>query len=575
MHLSDRDLLSRIRGELSPSRQLAADDHLAACHKCRTCLEQLEHAARQVTAYRNQCTELQLPRQNGRGRDLLAAQIDNLFRDAAPNTGKRQRKNNSRRIAFSAMNPTLATAMALAVASIICTFLWLQQTRLTITSNALLVRAEAWDSLTVNHPTAGVICQTIRIQTPKQSLERAIYRDAQGQRRIRAQKLASSEEQLKEKLATAGVTWDAPLSASAYQGWHDSQRVRQDQIRRSGPHLLMLTTTTPDGDVAAQSLTVRDSDFHPVDRKVTFRDSETIEIAELSYQVLPWAAVSADAFEPAGTLYSDNSNRLQPYLVPRLPGVLTSAQLNEAELGARLVLNKLHADTGEQLQVERSAYGIEVKGLVETEQRKLELVAQLRMLPHLKASILSIEELKESPDNEAEVSSLKVSSMSAQPSPLDSYFVAHGRDANTLQDLFQQLLSSAITASQESHSITSLLERFKSEDGMTDLAKATLTELIYSHREKLLAAVQKEQKLLTEVGDTSYRSKLSEVPAAGELVSAAERNLSLCKELTLGGNSPRSAESILPELAESLDELRIRARQAQIGSQITTAQSGK
>src|SRR6201999_3377303 len=87
-----------------------------------------------------------------------------------------------------------------------------------------------------------------------------------------------------------------PLSASGYQDWHDRQRVRQDEIARAGKHLIRLTTTIPSGSIATQSLTVRDTDFHPVARTVAFRDSETVEIAEVSFQVLPWAAVDTSLF---------------------------------------------------------------------------------------------------------------------------------------------------------------------------------------------------------------------------------------------------------------------------------------
>ncbi len=102
------------------------------------------------------------------------------------------------------------------------------------------------------------------------------------------------------RLQDAGLNWDAPLFASGYQDWHDRQRVREDRISRAGRHLIRLTTTIPSGTVAEQSLTVRDTDFHPVQRTVALRNSETIEIAEVDYAVLPWTSVSPDTFEPLG-----------------------------------------------------------------------------------------------------------------------------------------------------------------------------------------------------------------------------------------------------------------------------------
>lgn len=576
-HLSDDDLTLLINSELPPLNRLNASQHLAGCQKCGARLDMLEYAASQVIRYRDDCVARGAPRRKQR-RDLLAAQLERLSSEVS-NAKEAQRKRVLLGWAVPEMNPILATGMVFALASVLCTFMWLHQARPSITSNALLVHAEVWDPATANGVPEGVIRQTVRIRASKQTLERAIYRDAQGRRRPKQQVLASYEEELKNKLVAANVAWDAPLSAATYQDWHDRQRVRQDQITRSGRHLLVLTTTTPNGDVAAQSLTVRDTDFHPVERTVAFRDSETVEIAELDYQVLPWAAMNGNEFEPMGALRSDSFDGLRPPLMFRLPMAPSAEQLDETELGAKLVLNRLHADTGEQIQISRNGSGIEVKGLVETDQRKRELLDQLRVVPHLKASILSLEELENTPIGESPATSLKVVSESAQPSPLEMYFVAHGRDANALRSLSQQLLSSALAATQESRAVSDLLRRFTSEGAMTPLAKATLATLVFSHKEKLLHAVEEEQELLTALSGKANGNWILESQQAQtiSLVDAAERNLTLCEELSLGGNSqPRSAEAIFLELTATMTELSAATKQAQLHSEYTDATaSGK
>src|SRR6202012_2615109 len=119
------------------------------------------------------------------------------------------------------------------------------------------------------------------------------------------------------------VVGDAPLSATSYQNWHDRQQVRQDQIERSTGHFLVLTTTTPNGPVAAQSLSVRDTDFHPVRRTVSFRDSETVEIAELCYSLLPWSSATSSMFQPEEELRAAGLKSPEPTLVPLPPPRLT------------------------------------------------------------------------------------------------------------------------------------------------------------------------------------------------------------------------------------------------------------
>ncbi len=133
-----------------------------------------------------------------------------------------------------------------------------------------------------------------------------------------------------DSLASAGVDWNEPLSASGYQRWHDSQRVRQDEVTRIGHNLLKLTTVSAQGAVEQQSLTVREMDFHPVQRTIEFRDgSNTVEIAELEFKILPWQAVDASLFEPAmsSNAVSDavNTRQVIPFpihvaLTPRAVG---------------------------------------------------------------------------------------------------------------------------------------------------------------------------------------------------------------------------------------------------------------
>ncbi len=573
-HLSGKDLMLLLGDEVSLSERDNAEKHLAGCRRCHARYEQLNQAAMSVTAYCDARAEAYIPRSRAQ-RDLLVVRLSQFFNAAVAHSRPAQRDQKSSRIAFSNMNPTFTTAMILAFASVVCIFVWLQQGRSSITSNTLLVRAEAWDAAS-SKPDAGVIYQRIGIKTPKQRVYRAIYRDARGQRQPRLQKLAYEDEQLKGTLASVGIMWDSPLSATAYQDWHDCQRVRQDRIRKSGQNLI-LTTTVPDGFVAEQSLTVRDSDFHPIQRTVVLRDRGTIEIAELEYHVLPWAEVGADMFEPVGVLRPDSPIRFQPALVPSLPSTLTDAQIDEAELSVRLVLNKLHADTGEQIRVVRESQGVRVKGLVETDRRKAELQEQLHMLSHVSVSILSIEELERHPDSESGIVSQQIASGTAQASPLEIYFIAHGHSVSTLSHLSQQLMDSALTVDQESRAITDLQVRFGSPEKITDLTAAALSELVFSHRERLFLALQSEQELLGETGLVS-NIKSSGISSNGAvpLVSAAERNLALCKALTLGGSSPsRSAESIIAEMAASLNEVRASAHEMKLMRQSAAVSNEK
>ncbi len=328
----------------------------------------------------------------------------------------------------------------------------------------------------------GVVYQKVKIRTPDDSLERTIYRDVQGQRKPRLVMLAAHQDQIRRKLAGAGLDWDAPLSATSFQDWHDHQRVREDQITRSGKHLLRLTTSTPNGDIVEQSLTVRDTDFHPVERTIAFRGSDTVEIAEVDYRVLPWEAVDASVFEPlSGAVVTGLTLQPEaPHLT--LPSTPTAGQLDEAELGARLLLNHLHADTDEQIELNRRDNEIEVKGVVETEQRKQELQSQLRMIPHVLPSILSFDDLKNRDTAGGQTSKLSMANIANEPSPLELYLQVQGHGTDTLSPVSQRLLNDALIATRESKALREILQRFSEaqrKEPLTEIAVATATELFF------------------------------------------------------------------------------------------------
>jgi hypothetical protein len=462
------------------------------------------------------------------------------------------------------MNPSLVTCVVLCVAAMISfsVFLW-QQRVLNITSNAFLVRAERWDRASLS-TSNGVVYQAVRITAAGRTMDRSIYRDTQGKRRPRRVELSERDEQLKVALVQAGVDWDEPISASSYQEWHDHQHVREDHITRAGSHLLRLTTQVPEGYVSEQSLTVRDSDFHPVRRTIAFRDSGTVEIAELDFKLLPWSSVDASVFEPIGSIESAGMPSPSRVLaLPRMPERLSEGQLDEIELGARLRLNQLHADSGEQIEIARMEQGIEVRGLVETNERKRALQAQLAGMPRVTVSIQSVSDLKNSEATNDGVKSVKAAPMLDLPSPLETYLLARGQSIRGISSIEQQLFDNALTISQESKAIEDLETRFVPDGRTSVIASATLAELIYSHHERLQAALKQERELLGEIQAMSSTGDGASTRKISPLLDTAVRNLVLCKELTLA-NSPntRSAETILADMSVVLDDLTADAREA-------------
>lgn len=574
-HLSDERLASLICRELPFVETWIAGRHLAKCRQCRQRRWYLEgpRAQRMIELYgeamHSQEEDDVMPE---KPRAEFAEWLQCTVRHAALQTQEQPRTVRHR---LSAAMPGVSIGLALGVivGAVAVSFSWRRTPN--ITANSLLVHAEKWDA---SSPTAGpgVAHQTIRIKTPRQSLDRSLYWDLQGKRRPRHMALVSGEEQLKLQLVPAGVDWDRPISASAYQDWHDHQHVRADSIAQTGDHLLTLTTTVPDGVVSQESITIRDTDFHPVQRTVGFRESGTVEIAELDYSVLPWSAVDAGAFEPLETIQAGEALPLsRPRMSVAIHESPSPEQFDETELAARLILNRLHADEGEQIEVHRSGQGVEVEGLVSTDDRKRELITQLMTVPRLSVSIRSEADLSTDPQGSAESVSIEAATLPDNPSALETYLRHRGLSTEEINVVERQLFEGALIVSKESRSIIDLKTRFVSSDRMPVIALATLEDLLYSHHERLERALSQERASLAQIGGVPAISAGRSVPATF-LLTASAKNLALVRELTQNNAAhPRSAEEIFADMTDTLDRLFPAAREAYAGLEFNQATDKK
>jgi DNA-directed RNA polymerase specialized sigma24 family protein len=502
-------------------------------------------------------------------RDVIAAE------NRAPQGTKSRRPglwNKRWRIAVPEMNPTLATALILAAASVFCFLTWWHQPP-RITAKTLLARAETWDSAAHKSGSPGVVYQRVTIKTSERTVNRAIYRDVQGIRRPKSQKLAGADAQLKDSLSAAGVSWDEPLSATNYQNWHDQQRVREDVITWDGSHLLKLTTTVPNGPVLQESLTVRDSDFHPVARTIELHYSGTIEIAELNYDVMPWGAMNEDWFEPLmGQAVTDAPNM---HTAIHLPHVLSGLELDEAELAARFTLNQLHADTGEQIQLTRGPARIEIKGVVDTNARKQELVSRLALIPNVQASILSVDEIGARPRSSSfgSLQPIQTYSVEAQSSPLEQYLREKKLPLDQLATISQSLLDQSLRIQHAEVHLIELRQRFKEANQLPADQQNRVVALSKNYVNAILAGLDTNKRTLLSIGldgtgqaPTSLESR----PPGEDIDRQARRYQELCQKLITGeAGETTSAVAIAGELGYL--DLRIRSGTAQIDASVSTA----
>jgi hypothetical protein len=217
-----------------------------------------------------------------------------------------------------------------------------------------------------------------------------------------------------------------------------------------------------------------------------------------------------------------------------------------------LALNHLRADT-ERLDVRRSSTGIEVKGVVETEERKLQLTAMLNAFPHVASRILSYRDMERSRTPSVEPTTVEAMAVVSSESPIDAYCQGRHLDRETCRRISYQLLSAATDISRKSSQISDLLARFAPDPSLTPEAAAILDKLLHADIADVDAATIAQERVLATL-DVSI--PLGSAVAAGDpksLASIAQQNLKLSTDLVYARNELSTPpEQGLAELARSL-----------------------
>lgn len=559
-HLDDKLLIRLFSRKLWLPARWASHRHLAACAFCRQRQRELEgpRADRMMALYRKYApgAEMALPEETWQ---TFARWLSLQMRRSAAHSASP--KASAGVFDLRALAPAAKYAVGLALIAGLCAIPLSRMLRKPeVAANDLLERAARMELASASIG-PGVARQTVLIEAGGESVRRSIYWDVEQHRKAKAVALPAAEEQfrgnLRDRLDAAGVDWDRPLSVASYRRWHDLRHAGADRVARRGEHLLILSSTAAEGEIAEESLTLRDSDLHPVERRIDFRDRETVEIAEVEFNVLPWSAADENLFEPLTGM--TQSRALVP--TPRFEGKQQPSveQLDETELAARFELNRLHADQGEQIEIHRLGQFIEVDGVVDTEERKQELMTQLSMVPNVHASILSDAESQNKQPVVAGSLHVEDTSFPDTPSALAGYELARGRGTGEINTLEQRLFDGALTVSHEANAIDDLNSHFHRDAQMSPIASATLSSLLYSHHQQLEAALHDERVLLRELvgGD----ALLGATGGGGKsLLEEADRNLALIRELTQAKvPAARTAEAILADLSSEPGRIAVAA----------------
>lgn len=553
-HLSEDALTRLISHELPAARTLLANRHLNCCSACRARFNELSRAAQAVAEHREYVVN-QLDSLSASRRDSFIEQLDMLL-DSVPARPAPQRfVTQYETLTAGNFAPSLKSVLSVVCAGLILLSVWHWHLP-SVSAAEFLNRAVASDRSPQKTGSPGVIHRRFRIETTKKTIEHDAYSDFTG-RRLEDVNVHAEDDELVIRLALAGVSWDDPLSAASFKNWHDLQPNPSDDVRNSGQGLLTIRTRLSSTSIAQESLTVRENSFHPVERTVEFRNADTVEISEVSLDFLSAEAANKLLSTPASAIGSGAPAIAAGALLP------SQGQLNETELEARLILNQINADTGEQIEITRDEKGVRINGLVDSEGRRKELRESLQGLPFLSVTIRSLDDLNSSSGPGPQVDATQEQSAVAQVSPLEQYFLKHGRSRDDLGRISAGLFDSSLGINRSSRSIEQLLLRFSSSEHLSPAAIQARDELLSRTVERLLNDLEEQQQFLEDADlppDSQAVSPNNSGDDSSDLAHLAEINMTVTRELISGSaESSRSENALAADLAQTITQLRTSA----------------
>jgi hypothetical protein len=407
-HLSGDQILLYLDGELSSRETAQAKAHFEACWSCRVRSEQIAEVIADVVTYRDTLIKSSVPLSTDARTSFLAQ-----LRQLAQSVGKRSLASRILDF-FRVLQGEIFPRQAWITGIVITSFALFLLVRFSgvprVSASQFLANAQASELRARDGIAKPVVYQKLSIRLGDHAVARTIYRDVAGNHQVNyldggTPRLASDGlirkaayrpdlelAEFERVFREAHLSWEDPLSPASYDAWRHSLGRKQDRVTQVSDGQLTLMTTTAEGPISEATMTVRAKDFHPVAEIFYLSDAERVEVTELAWEVIPMEAIDSGIF---ATPYVPSRAPLRSALpTPMGP---SDAELAETELRARIALHAEGADLGEQIEFQlnksnSAARFLEIRGIVNSPERRSELSAALEGIPHVELRLDTVED---------------------------------------------------------------------------------------------------------------------------------------------------------------------------------------
>lgn len=551
IHLSVEQLLLAIDGELPTHAARKIDSHLSACWQCRALKESVCRSIADVSNLQNAVMASQLSldaNDRVRFQNRLAHIAAELAREGHGIEWNKKTVSRIKRLFtrnFRLIPVSFAFCLILVIA--IVGTLHVSRRPASISADDVISRATAFDSHLETVTAKNVVVQKLRISSGGKEMVRTIYRQASPVRiATKVDAESADTASIAETLSRANFGWDDLLSVPAYSRWRAHLSIRKDTVEQVGPELVTLHTSTPSGLLAELSLTFRTSDYRDVAEELRLRDNRVIEVAELSYSVVPFLTIPRDVFGNSESLQVLHLPDSSPLRVGRQSSG-TEAELARAEVEAMYALHGIGADLGEQVHVAPAGGAVRVSAVVVDADRKQQLVAALQPITYLKLDILTVDEAisSQTPEASDKHNGPPVEIIASSTPLLEDKLKEHFPDKDQRIAYVNQALAMIQSMSARAWALNQLANQYPERKIMLldSSGKQELCGLLTDHIEAL------------RENSRRFQSQISEVLSSSSNTAAANTRIELPQEHRIKGNAPMSAnwQSEVHEMHSSIE----------------------
>lgn len=418
-HVPEHELLSLLDGEQTPRQAARIRRHMERCWQCRARSEEMQAAITGFVAAREDALAApeNQPPGNWRLFDPLARQMEGEF--------ARRRMGWSLPVLRSRGELTAGVVAALAIGSL----LWYEFSSVGVVSaSELLERAGRTEAVRVRHVSEPVVRQKVRVTRTSNRTATVASADLETWTDVASQRTECLGDQLlwrelQETLASGEWINRAPLSPAGFRSWWAGIQKASESVQttvladgRAGYVLWVVAAAPYSGNPIREArLLVSAVEWWPVELNLTVqadRELRQYQLVLKEYEVLSRSSV-ANLFAtppPVPKSVSRITERraatvgIRTEIQPPTP----ESDPSTAEVNAHYALHRIGACLGEPIDITPAAGAVIVRALLDTEERKQQLLSVLREIPGVRLEARTVDEVRPTSPVDSEPSSSTV-----------------------------------------------------------------------------------------------------------------------------------------------------------------------